>query len=403
MDETYANCVDQTSSRLFYGIAAAKNLLIYGADVSNAFAEAPPPKQGFNIFPDCAFNKLWTIHKQKLPLCPGEVIPILLAMQGHPELPWLWEKHADAILRDLGLTPMVHKPCLYSGMVYGKGVIFKRQVDNFAIAAPDKWTANILLDMIDDCLSIPMKQQGYLDMYNGINVVQTWDYIKVSCATFTKKICEKYLISWMQNFTSTDNCPMPLPFDPMWFKKFNAAVGNPDPKAQLQLAKKMQLTYHSDVSKLIWAMTTTCPDLAFASVKLSQANSCPHKHHYHGVKHALKYLYSTRDNGIYFWQTAPQPELKEGPLPHINSNKQDLFLDNQPKHGANIMHAYVDSNSATCVKTRCSFGGAVIRLAGGTIVYKSKFQPTVAGSSTEAKYMAAYNTRKMILFARSIL
>ncbi len=29
LDETYANCVDQTSSRLFYGIAAAENLLIF--------------------------------------------------------------------------------------------------------------------------------------------------------------------------------------------------------------------------------------------------------------------------------------------------------------------------------------------------------------------------------------
>jgi hypothetical protein len=47
LDETYTNCIDQTSSRLFYGIAAAENLLIFGADISNAFAEAPPLKQGF--------------------------------------------------------------------------------------------------------------------------------------------------------------------------------------------------------------------------------------------------------------------------------------------------------------------------------------------------------------------
>ncbi len=47
LDKTYTNCVDQTSSRLFYGIAAAENLLIFGAEVSNTFAEAPPPKQGF--------------------------------------------------------------------------------------------------------------------------------------------------------------------------------------------------------------------------------------------------------------------------------------------------------------------------------------------------------------------
>jgi hypothetical protein len=174
-------------------------------------------------------------------------------------------------------------------------------------------------------------------MYNRLNVVQTWDYIKVSCKNFIEKICEKYLISWMQNFTSTDDCPTPLPSNPTWFKKFNTAVGDPDPKAQLKLAKKMQLTYRSGVGVLIWAMTTTHPDLAFASVKLSQANSCPEKHHYHGVKHALKYLYSTWDDGIYFWRTAPRPEFKEGPLPRNNSNKQDLLLDNRPEQDANIM------------------------------------------------------------------
>jgi len=403
LDETYANCVDQTSSRLFYAVAAAENLLIYGADVSNAFAEAPPPKQGFYIYPDRAFHEWWVNHKKQPPLEPGYVIPILSAMQGHPESPRLWEKHADSILQDLGLKPTVHEPCLYSGVIDGNRVIFKRQVDDFAIAAPDERTANILLDMIDEELAIPMKRQGYLDMYNGVDVIQTRDYIKISSRTFIEKICEKYLNSWMQNFTSTEDRPTPLPTDPTWFKKFNAAVGDPDPKVQAKLAKKMQLTYRCGVGELIWAMTTTRPDVAYASVKLSQANAAPDEHHYHGVKHALKYLYSTRDDGIYFWRTACRPELKEGPTPKINSNRQDLLLDNRPQHDASTLHAFTDSDWATCVKTRRSFGGTVIRLAGGTIAYKSKFQPTVAGSSTEAEFMAAYDTGKMILFVRSVL
>jgi hypothetical protein len=67
------------------------------------------------------------------------------------------------------------------------------------------------------------------------------------------------------------------------------------------------------------------------------------------------------------------------------------------------LHAYTDLDWATCVKTRCSFGGMVICLAGGTIAYKSKFQPTVAGLLTEAKVMAAYDTGKMILFVCSVL
>ena len=43
LNHTYANCVDRTGSCIFYAISAAENMLVYGADVSNNFAEAPAP------------------------------------------------------------------------------------------------------------------------------------------------------------------------------------------------------------------------------------------------------------------------------------------------------------------------------------------------------------------------
>jgi len=403
LDETYANCVDQTGGRIFYSISAAENLLIFGADVSNAFAEAPPPKQGFYIIPDKTFLDWWINHKKRPPIPHGHVIPVLSAMQGHPESPRLWEKHADTILRELGLTPTVHEPCLYTGIIQGQRVLFLRQVDDFAIATSDPKTADILLDMLDERLTIPIKRQGYLDMYNGIDVVQTRDYVKLSCKSFVEKCSEKHLTSWMSSYLMAAARPTPFPCDANWYKKFNSATGDPDPKKQAALSKSMNLSYRSGVGELIWAMTTCRPDLAFVSVKLSQSNSCPHEHHYHGLRHALKYLYTTRDDGIYFWRTSPRSEFKEGPLPTVHSNKSDLCLEDRPEHVATTLHAYANSDWATCVKTRRSFGGVCMRLAGGTIAYKTKFQPTVAGSSTEAEFMAAYDAGKMILFVRSIL
>jgi hypothetical protein len=49
LDKTYAICVDQTRSRLFYAVSAGDILLVFGANVTNAFAEAPPPKHGFYV------------------------------------------------------------------------------------------------------------------------------------------------------------------------------------------------------------------------------------------------------------------------------------------------------------------------------------------------------------------
>ncbi len=76
---------------------------------------------------------------------------------------------------------------------------------------------------------------------------------------------------------------------------------------------------------------------------------------------------------------------------------------NRPKFDTRTTHIYSDSNWATCVKTRCSFTGLCMLLAGGTIAYKTKFQPTVALSLTEAEFMAACNTGKMSLYIHSIL
>jgi hypothetical protein len=47
----------------------------------------------------------------------------------------------------------------------------------------------------------------------------------------------------MHNFTTTEDRPTPLPSDPTWLKKFNAAIGDPDPDVQKTLSKSMQLTY----------------------------------------------------------------------------------------------------------------------------------------------------------------
>ncbi len=84
--ETYANCVDQTSARMFYAIAAAENLLVYGADVSNAFAEAPPTETGFLHPPHSCIQRMVGSTQKLTPHSSRSCHPYPLCYAGTPRI-----------------------------------------------------------------------------------------------------------------------------------------------------------------------------------------------------------------------------------------------------------------------------------------------------------------------------
>jgi hypothetical protein len=186
---TYANSLDAASERLFWAIVANENLIALGADVSNAFAEAPAPKAPLYLYIDEAFREWWTTHLGNEPI-PAEytVVRVYNAIQGHPESPRLWEKHIDKILCNLGLQPATHEPCLYSGNFLGERLLFLRQVDDFAVAASNQETAMVLLTAINDKMRIEVKHLGLIDRFNGLDIQQTRYYVKLTCEKYLKKI-----------------------------------------------------------------------------------------------------------------------------------------------------------------------------------------------------------------------
>jgi hypothetical protein len=266
-------------------------------------------------------------------------------MQCHLKSPRLWEKHINCILQDIGLTPTIHKPCIYLGVILGEQVLFMWQVDDFAISAPSLRIANHLLDLINDKLSIPMKHQGLITLYNGLDILQTKDYIKVLCEMYIDQISNIHLDQgWMKSYFISDQptwIPTTLPF----MKALQTKEGDPDPVlVQQALKKKMDFSYWSKIGQLVYAMVCCRPDLSFATVKLSQHNTSPGRNHFEGTCHALKYLYQIHSEGLYFWRTTPRPELKTIPLPTILSNEQDLLRTQQQQHNALIAHGMSDAN-----------------------------------------------------------
>ena len=401
LDHTFANSIEQTGSRIFYAIAAAENLLVFGADVSNAFGEAPPPKQGFFIRPDKPFRD-WYLARYNFVIPDGWVIPVLAAMQGHPESPRLWEKHCDKILRSLEFVPTTHEPCIYSGYISNEKVYFKCQVDDFAIACSNERIATIIFDAIDAQLQIPIKRQGLLTLYNGIDVQQSRWYIKLTVESYlTKKLAPYFDAGWLEIPSSP--LPTPLGTNEPFLRKLYESKGDPDPKHQTQLAERMGFKYRKAIGELIWPMTTCRPDLSQAVVKCAQDTAAPSETHYLAVRSIFRYVAATTQDGIVFWRTAPRTELPDDSLPTIHSSAHDLRITGRPTEEPLRTLGYMDSSWADCPLTRRSTGGIVMRLAGGPIAWKSRLWPTVASSSTEAEYNMASDGGRMSLYCRSIL
>jgi hypothetical protein len=181
--------------------------------------------------------------------------------------------------------------------------------------------------------------------------------------------------------------------------------GSADPEYQEQMKKTFGFGYRNGVGELIYAMVTCRPDISTSTVRCAQNSACPHEVHYAGVKHILKYLWCTRKDGIYFWRVKPLMDLPDHTLPEVDTtlHGSEGPKAKRPQHGALDPYSFVDSDWAACLRTRRSMSGVGAKMAGGPIAYKTKLQPTVAMSSTEAEFMAACDAAKMMLFIRTIL
>ena len=360
---TFAACLEQPGARTFWAVAALLGLIIIGADASNAFAEAPAPKAPLYVVVDQQYREWWKSKgRGDIPL--GYVLPVKHALQGHPESPRLWATMIDTIIREkANLQPCTHEPCLYSGYVDGKKVLFLRQVDDFAVACEDPDVSNKVIDLISAELSAPMKKLGVVSRYNGIDVTQTEDYIKIHNSTYIKKILETH--EWLQEPCKMPNNPIPMNNDTSYITLLETSKGPEPPLQKFQLENEMGFSYRQAIGELMFAMVTCRPDISYPVLKLSTFSNDPSKEHYQAVKQVMRYLRATINDGIIYWRQQPRKHMML-----LSSTPPTLFHQQnpnppRPKQNPSTLIGSVDSDWASDHTTRKSISGIVMYLAGG--------------------------------------
>jgi hypothetical protein len=223
-------------------------MFLWHADVSNAFAEADPPKQMYYMRCDSVFREWWNDIHPDTPLPPDAVTPVNKNLQGHPEGPRLWGIQCHSVLLLLKFTPTTHAPCLYQGTFETEYVLFLRQVDDFYVSCRYDSTYIALCDALDKHWKVPMTRYGMMTHFSGIDVSQSRTHISISTKTYLNTVFNNY--SW-------DLTPMLLPMNPS--NEFVPALDAATPLDPVERtrANNTHFRYRAAIGELIWPMITT--------------------------------------------------------------------------------------------------------------------------------------------------
>ena len=84
-----------------YGLSPRYTTTPYGgANITNAFVEAPPPTAPLYVTIDLPFKSWWEKVMKRPPITIGHILSVQHVLQGHPESPRLWATMIHSILTD---------------------------------------------------------------------------------------------------------------------------------------------------------------------------------------------------------------------------------------------------------------------------------------------------------------
>jgi hypothetical protein len=141
-------------------------------------------------------------------------------------------------------------------------------------------------------------------------------------------------------------------------------------------------------------------DIGFAATMLARYSQAPALEHYHALKNVVKYLHRTQQWGLMYWRRDPRADL---PLVAYDLVTPDPALPPFPTIDPDQLAGFVDASHAPELVARRSITGLNFTFAGCVVAYKSKVQPTVSTSSTEAEFIACAFAAKTAKYLRSVL
>ncbi|CAM8998041.1 unnamed protein product [Rhodiola kirilowii] len=288
-------------------------------------------------------------------IMPGnenKVCKFIKSLYGMKLAPKQWHQKFDEVILSSGFKLNQADKCIYNKFVNsGNGVIICLYVDDMLIFGTDQKQVDIAKDFLSSSFSI--KDIGEAGVILGIRIKCENKGLALSQSHYVEKVLKKF---------NCLNCvPVSTPMDPS--VKLMPNTGE----------AVSQLVYSQVIGCLMYAMTSTRPDIAYAVGKLSRYTSNPSTHHWEAIRRVLKYLNGTMNYGLVY---AGFPSVLEG---------------------------YTDASWITNLEDHSSTSGWVFLLGGSAISWASKKQTCITSSTMEYEFIALVATGKEAEWLRNLV
>lgn len=246
-------------------------------------------------------------------------------------------------------------PCLFIKKEELSTLLLALYVDDGIIACNDDSMKDVFIDNLKREFDITVKPANY---FLGLEI-ESCDNgsVRVSQEAYAKKVLEK--------FGMNDCHPVSTPI-------IKETV---EPGKDMQEASNLkEFPYRQAVGALMYLMTGTRPDIAYAVGVVSRSLENPTPSDVIKVKRIFRYLKGTLDYAIIY----------------------------KSKHKKHIIEGYSDADHGGDENTGRSTTGIVCLCAGGAVSWLSQRQSSVAISTTEAEIVAASEAAKEVIWLKRL-
>lgn len=288
------------------------------------------------------------------------VCELMRGLYGMKQAGRIWNQTLNDRMVSWGFTRLSSESCIYHRKSSTGTIIAAVHVDDFLSIASSKDENDRLKAQMREAWTI--SDLGTPRYLVGVSI--EWDRtnhtVALSQTTFIDRV--------VQQFGQQESHPVSLPMDP--------GLKLRRPRRELQTQEEIddikRIPYRSLVGCLLYIAIATRLDIAFAVQQLSQFLDNYDRSHWNAGIRLLRYLKGTREM-----------KLRLGG-PSI------------------VLRGFTDADWASCLDTRRSTSGYTWSLGTGAISWSVRKQKTVATSSCEAEYMAAYESTQECIWLRML-